>query len=962
MGMLTAPLVSRIRRNHDHAAVPNAAFGDDMVSEMLNVMGWSLQCGDLHAGVVVEVDVQRRQRQIMMAMKALGQPLRQVARSVIVDIDQGCDAILAPFVVALRLLNPGAHKITDRLGTVLITVGGDHPIHLIEQVIVESDRDALHFFLRQYDDFRFLSYHDLVQRTERGRRKQPRRTIGGGGAGVFARMPVPLLAAALFLNALSASAQTVNTAPASILPTIEILPAPLTHKRKKRAPHPEHAAGPRRAPVQATRESVQANTALTGAPNVAGGPASPPAMASEMTVSGRDINDRPITRPGEVLEVAPGLIVTQHSGEGKANQYFLRGYNLDHGTDMAITVDDMPVNMRSHGHGQGYADLNFLMPETVNGMRIRKGPYYAEEGDFSSVGAMHLDLIDRVDRGLAKMTFGSFGYRRVFGMNSTKVGEGDLLVAGEANIYNGPWSNPDEVRKLSGMVRYTQGTATDGFSATAMAYGNRWNSTDQIPLRAITSGLLGRFDSMDPTDGGRANRFSLSARVAQTDDLGSWKANAYVIKSGLDLYNNFTYFLNDPVLGDQFHQHDGRVLAGGAVSRTFLGSFAGLPTETTAGLQTRYDDINLALTTTYQRNFLGNIRSDKVKEASVAAYIQNTTHWTDWLRTTLGWRGDYYDTTVNSLFNANNSGKASAALGSPKFSMAFGPFYKTELFFGAGMGMHSNDARGSTIREVPVDRIQDPHAPSDPINASALLVRTKGAEVGIHTRLISGLDSTFSVFMLDQASEIIFVGDGGDTEASRASRRYGIEWTNRYKPTNWLTLDGDVALSHARFVGFNQEQADTYASLAGYPEVQIGNAPGNHVPGAPTLIASAGITIGEANGWFGGIRWRYLGERPLTEDNAFRSPATSLFNGRIGYRFENGWRIQLDILNLFDAKADQITYAYGSMLKTDSLFVMCNSAPSGVTPPAAVCSNGVMDRVLHPVEPFAVRLTLAGRF
>jgi len=518
------------------------------------------------------------------------------------------------------------------------------------------------------------------------------------------------------------------------------------------------------------------------------------------------------------------------------------------------------------------------------------------------------------------------------------------------------------VRKLSGMVRYTQGTATDGFSATAMAYGNRWNSTDQIPLRAITSGLLGRFDSMDPTDGGRANRFSLSARVAHTDDLGSWKANAYVIKSGLDLYNNFTYFLGDPVLGDQFHQHDDRVLAGGAVSRTFLGSVAGLPTETTVGLQTRYDDINLALTATYQRSFLGNIRSDKVKEASVAAYIQNTTHWTDWLRTTLGWRGDYYNTTVNSLFDANNSGKAGAALGSPKFSMAFGPFYKTELFFGVGMGMHSNDARGSTIREVPVDRIQDPNAPSDPINASPLLVRTKGAEVGIRTRLISGLDSTFSVFMLEQASEIVFVGDGGDTEASRASRRYGIEWTNRYKPTNWLTLDGDVALSHARFVGFNQEQADTYASLAGYPEAQIGNAPGNYVPGAPTLIASAGITIGEATGWFGGVRWRYLGERPLTEDNAFRSPATSLFNGRIGYRFENGWRIQLDILNLFDAKADQITYAYGSMLKTDSLFAMCNSAPSGAAPPAAVCSNGVMDRVLHPVEPLAVRLTLAGRF
>jgi len=778
------------------------------------------------------------------------------------------------------------------------------------------------------------------------------------GGGELTPRIVPLLAAVLFLGESSASAQTVGNEPASILPTIEVAPALAAQKRKKRAQSSPRATAQRRAPVQPAQAPVVADTALTGAPNVAGGSASPPAMASEMTVSGKEINERPVTRPGEVLEVVPGLIVTQHSGEGKANQYFLRGYNLDHGTDLSITVDDMPVNMRSHGHGQGYADLNFLMPETINGMRIRKGPYYADEGDFSSAGALHIDLIDRVQRGLAEMTFGSFGYRRVFGMNSARVGEGNLLFAGEANTYNGPWSNPDEVRKLNGMLRYTQGTATDGFSATAMAYGNHWNSTDQIPLRAITSGLLGRFDSMDPTDGGRANRFSLSARMAQTDDRGSWKANAYVIKSGLDLYNNFTYFLNDPVLGDQFHQHDDRVLAGGAISRTFPGTLAGRPMETTVGLQTRYDDINLALTTTYQRGFLGNIRSDKVKEANVAAYIQNTVHWTDWFRTTLGWRSDYYNATVNSLFDASNSGKASAALGSPKFSMSFGPFNKTELFFGAGMGMHSNDARGSTIREAPVDRVQDPSAPSEPVSASPLLVRTKGAEVGIRTRLISGLDSTFSVFMLDQASEIVFVGDGGDTEASRASRRYGIEWTNKYKPTNWLTLDGDVALSHTRFVGFDQEQADVYASLAGYHEAQIGNAPGNYVPGAPTLVASAGITLGEATGWFGSLRWRYLGERPLTEDNAFRSPATSVWNGRVGYRFDSGWRLQLDVLNLFDAKADQVTYAYGSMLKTDNLFALCASG----APPAAVCGNGVMDRVLHPIEPLAVRLTLAGRF
>jgi outer membrane receptor protein involved in Fe transport len=866
-----------------------------------------------------------------------------------------------------------------------------HAVHLIEKVVVERNRDALHFFLHKYDYFVILSYRQNAQRNSMSGVDNSSWTISADVVGVSFRnareivRPVMInkfacersgpesairfglamrtlpLAVAIFLFFADshASAQVATNEAKSILPTIEISPTPVVKKRKRKEQHSERATGPHRAPMRPALTPAPADTALGGAQNVAGGPASPPAMASETIVSGKEINDRPVTRPGEVLEAAPGLIVTQHSGEGKANQYFLRGYNLDHGTDMAITVDDMPVNMRSHAHGQGYADLNFLMPETVSGIRIRKGPFYADEGDFSSAGALNLDLVDHVDHGLAKMTFGSFGYRRVFGMNSAKLGEGDLLFAGEANTYNGPWSSPDEVRKLNSMIRYSQGTATDGFSATAMAYGNHWNSTDQIPLRAITSGLLGRFDAEDPTDGGRANRFSLSTRMARTDDLGSWKANAYGIKSGLDLYNNFTYYLSNPTLGDQFHQHDDRVLAGGAVSRTFAGTFAGRPVETTVGLQTRYDDINLALTTTYQRSFLGNIRSDKVKEASVAAYIQNTVHWTDWLRTTLGWRGDYYNTTVNSLFDANNSGKASAALGSPKFSMTLGPFYKTELFFGAGMGMHSNDARGSTIREVPVDRIQDPSAPSDPIAASPLLVRTKGMEAGIRTYLVPGLDSTLSVFMLNQASEIVFVGDGGDTEASRASRRYGIEWTNKYKPVSWLTFDGDVALSHARFVGFDQEQADLYASLAGYPEAQIGNAPGNRVPGAPTLIASAGITVGEATGWFTGLRWRYLGERPLTEDNVFRSPATSLFNGRVGYRFENGWRIQLDVLNLFDAKADQITYAYGSMLKTDNLFAMCNSA---TPPPAAVCSNGVMDRVLHPVEPLAVRLTLAGRF
>lgn len=625
----------------------------------------------------------------------------------------------------------------------------------------------------------------------------------------------------------------------------------------------------------------------------------------------------------------------------------MRGYNLDHGTDLAIHVDDVPVNMRTHAHGQGYADLNWLIPETIGAMDVRKGPYFANEGDFASVGSVQIGLIDRTAGGLAQMTAGSFGYRRLLGMDSAKVGDGSLLVAGEIGAYNGPWDNPDNVRKLNGLVRYSEGTSADGISVTGMAYSNGWNSTDQVPQRAITSGILDRFGSEDPSDSGNANRFALSTRVAQSDDIGGWKANAYVVKSQLDLFNNFTYLLSDPVLGDQFHQHDDRLMAGANVARTLNGSFAGLPMQTTIGLQSRYDAIDLALTNTFQRGFLSNIRSDKAGEGSVGVYAENTVRWTDWLRTTVGWRGDCYAADVDP----NNSGRVNAAIGSPKFRMVLGPFNQTEFFFGAGYGMHSNDARGATATE-------DPSDPATKLTPSPLLVRTKGAEVGVRSRLVPGLDTSLSVFMLDQDSEILFSGDAGDTEATRASRRYGFEWTNHYRPKSWIDIDADLAMTHARFRGDDSEQAAVYASLAGYPEAQIGNAPGNYIPNAPAMVASAGVTLGEKTGWFGAARWRYLAASPLTEDNAFRSAATSIVNARLGYRTDNGWRIQLDVLNLFDTKANQITYAYGSLLKTDRLFNLCSASGA----PVAVCQNGVMDYVLHPVEPLTFRLTMAGTF
>jgi outer membrane receptor protein involved in Fe transport len=762
-----------------------------------------------------------------------------------------------------------------------------------------------------------------------------------------------LLALSAFQHAQIASAQTASdTAPpnSAMLPpvTVQAPPAakPKVSKRAARKPHPE---APRATAASPTPPAVASGS---GVPNVGSGPTSPPSMASQTSFTGEELNARPVARPGEILEAVPGLIVTQHSGEGKANQYFLRGYNLDHGTDMAIYVDDVPVNMRTHAHGQGYADLNWLMPETVNVLNVRKGPYFADESDFSSAGNLHIGLIDTVPKAIAQLTAGGFGYRRLFGMDSVKAGDGTLLIAGEAGTYDGPWVNPDDMRKVNGLMRYTQGTALDGFSITGMAYANRWSSTDQVPQRAITSGEIDRFGAEDPTDGGKTNRFALSGRIAGTDDAGSWKANAYIVKSQLDLFNNFTYFLKDALLGDQFHQHDDRVMAGGNASRTLDGSLAGRPMQTTFGVQTRYDEISLALTDTFQRSFLSNVRSDKVGEASIGVYAENTVRWTDWLRTTLGWRGDYYQANVFSIFNGNNSGSVSAGIGSPKFTMALGPFNKTEFFVGAGYGMHSNDARGATITEDPAD-------PANKLSSSPLLVRTKGAETGVRTKIIPGLDTSLSLFLLDRDSEIIFQGDAGDTIASRPSRRYGVEWTNRYRPNSWIDVDADLALTHARFVGFDSDQAAVYEQLAGFPQAQIGNAPGNYIPNAPAIVASAGITIGEKTGPFGTLRWRYLGSTPLTEDNAFRSPAVSIFNGRIGYRSENGWRIQLDVLNLLNTKTNQITYAYGSLIRTDSLFGLCFPVQ---TAPAAVCQNGVMDYILHPVEPLTVRLTVAGTF
>jgi outer membrane receptor protein involved in Fe transport len=622
--------------------------------------------------------------------------------------------------------------------------------------------------------------------------------------------------------------------------------------------------------------------------------------------------------PSQVLESVPGLIVAQHSGGGKADQYFLRGFSLDHGTDIGLFVDDMPVNMRTHAHGQGYADTNFLIPEIMKGLAYRKGPYSALDGDFSSVGAVYVGIVDKFDKNFGQVEVGSFGYARSVAGMSASLGTGNMLVAGEAVHLDGPWDRPDDFRKLNGVMRYSVGSGENGFSVTGMAYSGRWYSTNQVPERAVDSGLIGRFGTMDPTDGGISQRFSLSTRWSERHDDQLTRVTAYAIRSDLDLFSNFTYFLRDQVNGDQFQQGDHRNMFGGTVSRTYFGTFNGLKTETEIGVQTRYDDIRSSLAATKERVFLSTIRDDTVKEFSVGVYGQNTLRWTDWFRTVAGVRVDWFDGTVASNL-VENSGHAEQALTSPKLSLIFGPWAKTEFYLSAGTGYHSNDMRGVTISV-------DPSDPSTKLDKAPLLVQSRGAEVGIRSEALKGFSSTLAVFILDFDSELVFSGDSGTTEASRPSRRIGGEYTLAYKIFPGLTLDFSAAYTHARFLTDDPEK------------------PGRYIPLAVEGVVGTGLTFEDVRGgWFGALRWRYFGPRPLIEDNSLRSKPMMPLSARIGYKFDNGWIVRFDGYNILNEKAHQIDYYYASRLPGE--------------PP-----DGVNDIHFHPLEPASVRLTVTKKF
>jgi outer membrane receptor protein involved in Fe transport len=614
--------------------------------------------------------------------------------------------------------------------------------------------------------------------------------------------------------------------------------------------------------------------------------------ANAGVVTQQQLAARTVYRPGELLEATPGLIVSQHSGEGKANQFYLRGFNLDHGTDLRTTVDGMLVNERSHSHGQGWTDLNFLMPELATQLDYKKGPYYASEGDFSSAGAVSVRYADKLDHGIASLGFGQGGYRRLFLADSPAFGDGTLLYALEAFRNDGPFVQPDDYKKLNGVLRYSQGNEANGFNITGMAYTAKWNATDQVPKRAVDSGGLSRFDAIDPSDGGNSSRYSLSSEWRNTTASGSTKVNAYVIQQRLNLFSNFTYFLDDPVHGDQFNQPDRRITTGLKAAHTWQTGGWGQASQTTVGVQLENDNIHNGLYSTVERQRLSTTRQDHITESSLGLFAENTTYWSDWFRTVAGLRTDAYRFKVDSD-NALNSGKARASIVSPKLGLIFGPWAKTEYYINAGTGFHSNDARGTTIRVDPKT--------GDAADRISPLVRSKGAEVGVRTEIVKGLQTSLSVYRLDFDSELIFAGDAGTTFAGRPSRRVGFELSNYYKPFDWLTIDADVALARARFKNFD--------------------VVGNRIPGAVEGVASIALAVDNVGAFYGALQLRYFGPRPLLEDNSVRSKSTATLNARVGYKINKSARVELEAFNLTNRQDSAIDYYYESRLRNEAVSV-----------------------------------------
>ena len=661
--------------------------------------------------------------------------------------------------------------------------------------------------------------------------------------------------------------------------------------------------------------------------------------ASQGSVTEEELDLRPVYRVGQLLESVPGLVVTVHSGEGKANQYLARGFNLDHGTDIANFVDDMPINRPTNTHGQGYSDLNFLLPELSNGLDYTKGPYYASVGDFGSVASTHLHLANEIPDQVS-LAGGTLGVYNLFAGGTDHFTDDDRLVGG---VYyghvDGPFTHPDDFRKVAGTLRFSHGTDADGYSATAMYYHGEGNLTTDQPLRAIQEGLITRWGTLDPTDGSLSERFSLSGHYGATGEDWKSSSSVYFIHSKMILWNDFTHDLDDSVNGDQEEQYESRSTAGGQSSLILTQNLGEIQNELDVGTQLRFDDayVNRKHTlhrvplsycsvaqadgTALQVTAAGGIcNADQVHLLDLGPYVQDTTHWTGWLRTVLGLREEFYRAEDHST-TTGFQGTDHEFLFQPKGSIILGPWALTELYLSAGRGFHSDDVRG-VFRTVPIEGI--PGA----AGKTPLLAPTDGVELGVRTNVVPKLSMQLAVFQQDFKSELAYDADVGLDTASAPSRRQGVEFSAEYHPLRWIEFNTDLAESKARYRG----------------DVSAFGLGGDYIANAPSFIGSFGVLVDNLGPWFGGLQWRKLGAFPINDGEKYpEDPGYSELNLDAGYKINTHIKVQLSIYNLFNTHADSSAYYYTSRLPGEP-------------------AEGVAGIQVHPLEPISGVLKVTALF
>ncbi|MEJ1962553.1 MAG: TonB-dependent receptor [Gammaproteobacteria bacterium] len=585
------------------------------------------------------------------------------------------------------------------------------------------------------------------------------------------------------------------------------------------------------------------------------------AASSEGAVGGADLSVRPLLRVAELLEVVPGLIAAQHSGSGKANQYFLRGFNLDHGTDFTTYIDDVPMNLRTHGHGQGYLDVNGLIPEVVERVDYRKGPYRADVGDFSLAGAAFMTTIEKLNAPFVALETGQYGWQRVAGGATTDLAGGDLTVIGQWKTYDGPWQLPEKLEHESLWAKYARDTSLGALQLTLSGYHGRWHPTEQIPEDSIgTSACKDEFCALDTSAIGETQRLVVSAGLKGDD----WRASLY------GQYYDW-HMLSDPTYDAQINQLDRRSVFGGRYERKLVND---AKLTVNVGAEGRYDDIGrVGLQHTEQGVYEADVSKYGVNEGSISPYAEATWSPVDKLRILGGVREDFYSFDVTSKLTDAPSGDKSDRIFSPKAGVAYALNGAVELYGNWGRGFHSNDGRGVA-------------APLEGSDAAPGLVRGTGKEVGARFQH-GNFTLTTTYWWLDLASELKFSGDSNSVEPSAPTKRRGYELVSFWRPVDWLAMDAVWTGSHARS---DDPSGD------------------NFVTGAIESAGELGISAIEKR-WEASVRLRYLGPYPLIEDNSLRASGEVVVNLRASWKAEH-YTLYAELLNLLDDDGKDIVYYY----------------------------------------------------